>query len=246
MSRFVTNITKSKKNQKDLQDVDVSVAILCAGVGNRIKSYEPRSTIKIGNKMLLEHQIDVVDSCFKHPEIICVSGYSSQKIIKRFSDHVRIVENQLYETTNPSESIRLAFNNTCKNKFLFMHGDLWFNRDTLKNVSYDKSFVIIDTKKRFNTKEVGLTVGGNSKATFFSYGLETKWCQIAFFTGKEFKIAKNLFNKFETHDKKMLSFEILNKMISLGASFECYEPRNMKIVEIDRIKDIAYEDTNIK
>jgi len=239
MSRFVTNITKSKKNQKDLQDIDLGVAILCAGVGARIKSYEPRSTIKIGNKMLLEHQIDIVHSCFKDPEIICVSGYDSQKIVKRFSEKVRIVENQLYETTNPSESIRLAFNNTCKNKFLFMHGDLWFNKDTLKNMNYDKSFIVVDTKKRFENKEVGVTIANNSKATFFSYGLDTKWCQIAFLTGKEFKIARNLFNKFEPHDKKMLSFEILNKMISLGASFECYEPKNMKIVEIDRIKDIA-------
>jgi len=120
-----------------------------------------------------------------------------------------------------------------------MHGDLWFNADTLKNLKYDKSFIVVDTQKRFENKEVGVTVDSNSKATFFSYGLDTKWCQMAFFTGKEFKIAKNLFNKFEPHHKKMLSFEVLNKMISMGASFACYEPKNMQIVEIDRIKDIA-------
>ena len=36
----------------------------------------------------------------------------------------------------------------------------------------------------------------------------------------------------------MLSFEILNKMISMGAIFKCYEPKNMSILEIDRIKDL--------
>ena len=36
----------------------------------------------------------------------------------------------------------------------------------------------------------------------------------------------------------MLSFEILNKMISMGAIFQCYEPKDMSILEIDRIKDL--------
>ena len=37
----------------------------------------------------------------------------------------------------------------------------------------------------------------------------------------------------------MLSFEILNKMIAMGAVFRCYEPENMSILEIDRIKDLS-------
>jgi hypothetical protein len=86
-------------------------------------------------------------------------------------------------------------------------------------------------------KEVGLTVYNNT-ATIFSYGLETKWCQIAYITGKELKILKNIFNKFDDIHKKMLSFEILNKMISMGANFKCYEPKGMSILEIDRIKDL--------
>ena len=239
MNRFVTNITESKIKKNSNLKVDLGVALLCAGVGCRIKSYEPRSMIKVDNKMLLEHQIDQIRSCFSNPDIISVVGVESQRMIKRFSEKVRIVENQLYETTNSSESMRLAFNNTCKNKFLFMHGDLWFNLDTIKNLKYDKSFIIVDTKKQFDSKEVGVTIDKNNKATFFSYGLDTKWCQIAFLTGKEFKIAKSIFQKFEQHDKKMLSFEILNKMISCGAVFHCYEPKNMKIIEIDRIKDIT-------
>ena len=51
---------------------------------------------------------------------------------------------------------------------------------------------------------------------------------------------KNLFNKFEDHDKKMLSFEVLNKMIFMGASFKCYEPSNMKIIEIDYLKTFQF------
>jgi choline kinase len=235
MSRFTTKITAADKSCHNMDDT--TVAILGAGIGSRIKSYEPRSLIKIGAKTLLEHQISTICDCFESPEIITVVGCKAERVIKKIRGNVRIVENQLYETTNTSESIRLAFNNSLKNNFLFAHGDLYFNSQTLKNVDYSKSFVIIDNKNMIGAKEVGLTVC-NGSATIFSYGLPTKWCQIAYVTGKEYKILKNIFNKFDSTHKKMLSFEILNKMISMGAAFKCHEPEGMSILEIDRIKDL--------
>ncbi len=237
MGRFTTKITsRQKKSYNNI--ADTTVAILSAGIGPRIRSYEPRSLIKIGNKTLLEHQISAIRQCFDHPEIVTVVGCKAEKIIKKMRGNIRIVENQIHAQTNTSESMRLAFNNSMKNNFLFMHGDLYFNASTLKDVDYDKSFVIVDNKNMITEKEVGLTIHNNN-ATIFSYGLPTKWCQIAYITGKEFKILKNIFNKFDDTQKKMLSFEVLNKMIALGAVFKCYEPSNMSILEIDRIKDLA-------
>ena len=177
MSRFTTKITAADKSCHNMDDT--TVAILGAGIGSRIKSYEPRSLIKIGTKTLLEHQIFTICDCFESPEIITVVGCKAERVIKKIRGSVRIVENQLYETT------------VC-----------------------------------------------NGSATIFSYGLPTKWCQIAYVTGKECKILKNIFNKFDSTHKKMLSFEILNKMISMGAVFKCHEPEGMSILEIDRIKDL--------
>ena len=74
-------------------------------------------------------------------------------------------------------------------------------RPHYKNVDYSKSFVIIDTKNMIRDKEVGLTIH-NDVATIFSYGLLAKWCQIAYITGKEIKILKNIFNKFDGTQKK--------------------------------------------
>jgi len=238
MTRFITNIKSTKHKRKKL---DIAIAILSAGIGQRIKSHEPRSMLKINDNTLVENQISTINQCFNDPEIIGVFGYECQKICKRIGNKLRVVENQLYESTNTAESIRLAFNNTNKNGFMFLHGDLCFNKETLLNVEYNKSFVVVDNNGKFEDKEAGVTIV-NNKASIFSYGLKSKWCQIAFLTGKELKIAKQFFNKFEGADKKMLSFEVLNAIISMGGSFFCYEPKNMEIFEIDKIGNNTHED----
>ena len=242
MSRFTKKITteiRAKNNEKDM-----AVVILSAGIGNRIKSNEPRSLIKIGNKTLLEHQIDLINNNFEKHEIIGVFGYEIEKIIRKIHGKIRVVENQIYENTNNSESLRLAVNNTNKKNIMFFHGDLYFNDAIFKNIDFRKSFLVVDTKEMMKQKENGITIN-NNKAAILSYGLPTKWCQIAFMTGKELKILKNILHKLQGSNKKMLSFEIINKMISMGASFECYEPDNMSIIEIDCIKDIKNENFNL-
>ena len=244
MARFTKSITTKINTNNNIKDI--AVAILAAGVGDRIKSYEPRSMIKIGNKTLIEHQISVINSCCESPEILAVLGYNATRIIKKLNTQTRVIENQLYEHTNCAESIRLAFHNTIKNNFLFIHGDLYFNIDTLLNLKYNKSFIIVDRENRFHEKEVGVTINNTNTAEILSYGLPIKWCQIAFFTGKELRILKNIFYKFNTINKKLLSFELLNEVIMMGGVFKCYEPNNMSIVEIDCIKDLDNENFNMQ
>ena len=101
----------------------------------------------------------------------------------------------------------------------------------------------VDSTGMMKKNEVGL-VEVDGKLSVLSYGLEKKWCQIAFFTGKELSLLRNIFNKFDETDKKMLSFELINKIISDGGSFKCIEPKHMKILEIDTIKDAKNEDIN--
>jgi choline kinase len=244
MNRFTTDIKQNTNKNKQKKNIEIAIAVLSAGVGQRIKSHEPRSMIKINDTSLIDIQISILGECFLKPEIIGVFGYDFQKICRKLSGKIRIIENQIHETTNTAESMRLAFNSTLKSSFMFLHGDLIFNKETLQDLDYSKSFVVIDTKGRMEDKEAGLTIV-NNKATIFSYGLKSKWCQIAHITGKELKIAKQIFNKFELADKKMLSFEVLNRMISMGASFNCYEPQKMKIIEIDKIGNYANENFNI-
>ena len=234
MARFTTSITKNA--EKKGKDRSTTIVILSAGTGSRIKSYEPRSLLRIGNRSLIEHQINTISQCFDSPEIISVVGCHASKVIKKTRGKVRVVENQLYDDSNSSESLRLAFNNTLNENILFMHGDLYFNEHTL-DVNYDKSFVIIDSKNQIKEHEIGVTICDN-KLSIMSYGLPTKWAQIAYFTAREHRILKSIFQKYENQDKKKLSFEVINMVLAAGGKFECYEPQNMSIVEIDRIRDI--------
>lgn len=242
LSRSITTIKNNQNSSNNKEDV--SVIILSAGIGSRIKSNEPRSLIKIGNNILLEHQISAINNIFNKPEIIGVFGICSDKIIKKISGKIRIIENQLYEITNNSESLRLGINNSLKNNILFFHGDLYFNTNIFKNANFNRSFIIVDGDKQLSEKEVGVTIVDN-KASILSYGLEKKWCQIAFITGKELKIIKSLYLKYRQEDKKMFSFEILNKVIELGGTFYCHEPNDYSLTEIDCIKDLKYENFNI-
>ena len=239
MANRYTKIIKSPPES------EICAAILSAGIGKKIRSNEPRSLLKIGPSTLVDHQIKMIDNAFRSSDILLVVGIGSEKIIRKTERRIRIIENQMYESTNTFESLRLSVINNTKANILFMHGDLYFNQQTLSSMRYDKSFLIVDTKNRISTSEVGITVV-NDKATTLAYDLPTKWAQIAFLTGKEYEILESIFLKSSSAHKKMLSFEIINSIIERGGSFVCLEPEDMQLLEIDSMKDISYENFNIQ
>jgi len=238
LSRSTTTIKKSLYNDS------ISVVIVSAGVGSRIRSNEPRSLIKIKDDTLVNHQIQAITDTFKSYEIIGVFGTQIEKILKRVDNRIRVVENQLHNETNNSESMRLGLNNSIYDNVLFIYGDIYFKSKLLKSADYTKSFLVVDANEDMSEKEVGLTANGN-KVSILSYGLEKKWCQMCFLTGKELKILKSIFLKFQESDKKMLSFEVINKIIENGGSFACHEKKGSHVVEIDCIKDINNENFNL-
>jgi choline kinase len=238
LSRSTTTIKKSLYNDS------ISVVIVSAGMGSRIRSNEPRSLIKIKDDTLVNHQIQAIADTFKSYEIIGVFGTQIEKILKKVDNRIRVVENQLHNETNNSESMRLGLNNSIYDNVLFIHGDIYFKSKLLKSADYTKSFLVVDANEDMSEKEVGLTASGN-KVSILSYGLEKKWCQMCFLTGKELKILKSIFLKFQESDKKMLSFEVINKIIENGGSFACHEKKGSHVVEIDCIKDINNENFNL-
>ena len=237
MSRFIQKIKRSS--------LTTGVALLCAGLGNRIKSNEPRSLIKIGGSCLLNWQLDALNSMFVKPNILVGVGVESQKIMKKFSGQVSFVENQLYETTGSFETLGLLVNASTDDSILLVHGDLYFNSDILEAADFSKSFVVLDTANSIGDREVGITMV-NDKVSILSYGLKDKWAQMAFFTGKELAMLRQLCCKANQESKSLLTFEIINSIINKGGSFRVHKPNKTFIVEIDCMKDIKNENFNIK
>ena len=206
--------------------------ILTAGMSSRMKTYEPRSLLKIkDDTTLIEHQIKLVQQAFGS-NIDVVIGFKGQKIQKKLSNSkINLIENDDFESSNTGYGLEIALNDNIESLLIF-HGDLLFNKEIF-NVNKNKSFLIIDTKNQIKDKEVGLIIN-NGIAANLSYGLKTKWCQIAYFTDLELSILKEIKNQ---NISNLFLFEVINKIIDMGGMFECYEPKNMKIIEIDCVKD---------
>ena len=236
MSRFTQKIKKSS--------FSTGVALLCAGLGNRIRSNEPRSLIKIGGKCLLNWQLDTLRSIFFKPNILVGVGVDSQKIMKKFSGEISFIENQLYKDTGSFETFRLLVNACTDDSLLLVHGDLYFDGSILHDADFSKSFVVLDTSGSIGDMEVGIT-SVNSKVSILSYGLPNKKTQNTFFTGKELAILRQLCYKANEDSKSLLTFEIINSIITKGGSFKLHKPDKTFIVEIDYMKDIKNENFNI-
>jgi len=235
MSRFIHKIKGVPKSSP--------IAILSAGVGSRIKSHEPRALLKVGETSLLEYQISLINQTFSNPEIIVGVGYEPWKIMKRVGQSVKFVENQLYETSGSFETLRLIVNNTKDDNIIFFHGDLYFKQEFFRNLDYSRSFVVCDNQGNMSDKEVGVTES-RERATIFSYGLNNKWCQIAFLKGKEMSMLRQICQKPSQEMKSLLTFEILNAIINKGGVFNIhYAPQN-SILEIDSMKDLNNENFN--
>jgi choline kinase len=218
----------------------IQVIILAAGVGSRTKSYEPRCLLKYGNKTILDNQLNIFKNKFNNAEISVVCGFDTHRMIRKIDKRARVVENTNYENTNNGESLRLGINNSMLDNIIFLHSDLIISDTLFDKVSFDKSFIFVDSQNKFDDKEVGVTIV-NNKANILSYSLPTKWCQIAYLNQNETAILRKLLMKPEINSKILLTFEIINKIIEHGGSFECYEIGNTFIKEIDTLKDIANE-----
>ena len=70
----------------------------------------------------------------------------------------------------------------------------------------------------------------------FAYGLENKWAQIAYLTGEELSLFKEVSVHSDT--SQWFGYEGLNHVIKNGGNFEVIRPRTMRLIEIDHARDL--------
>lgn len=223
----------SKRGTQDKK----TVIIIASNPGYRMKTFGPKCLLRDKKGIsILEHQISTIKTFYPDCDIIIVSGFESDKIARLRPSYARLVENQLYETLNDVEDIRLAINNTCGSNATIIYGDIFFSQNVLNYLKHE-SCMLVDNSERMLPSDVGCTIIDN-KLSIMSLGLqENKWAKIATFGGKEFKLLKQFVNDRENN--KMFLFEAMNFVCDKGGIIktEVIGP-NHKLVHIDSPKEL--------
>lgn len=216
--------------KSDKHKNQMSVVILAAGMGYRVKSYGPKCLLEDDKGIpLLSLQINNIKAVYPESEIIVTVGFEADKVLRKIPPDVRIIENQLYKDTNTIEEVRLSLNSILSGSVLFIQDDIMFNPDTLKKITKSGSTIVVDTKDRIPRENVGVTIV-NNKATIFSYGLQTKWCQIVYLKDHDLSAFKNICS--DRSKSKLYLHEVLNLLLKEKHIIHCLEPKGMKISKI--------------
>ena len=220
-SRF---IVPTRPIKKSLDDV-ITVVLLCGAMGYRMKSYGPRCLIPYEGKTFN------IKCVFPNSDIIITTGFESDKITKK--TNLRIVENQLHETTNTMEEVRLAFNNCMTDNIVFINGNMVIQEGSLQGITNRGSSVLVEDDVSNN--EVGVTIT-DSYIQGFAYALKPKWKDIVYLEDREFKSLKKISSDRDIN--KWFLWEGLDKMLSKKCRLQPVHNQK-EIIKIERSKDIA-------
>jgi len=215
----------------------ISVIIPAAGAGRRMKSYGPKSLIKVGKSTIVSNQIQLINSQIPGAEIILICGFKSEKLMNETPSSIVKIENELYEETNVIRSIGRSLSATGKSEIvMIIYGDLVFNEEMLKCVDMAESSVVMDSGT-MSDNEVGCIVNDEGYLESIMYDLPEKWAQVLVLRGKELKAFKALC--WDKRNYKKFGFEMINEVIKKGGQFRALRNDKIKVVDIDSSKDIS-------
>lgn len=215
--------------------VPIDILIPAAGLGKRMKSYGPKSLIKIKkNITIFDHQLKLIEKSLpKESRIILVTGFESDILMNSTPSRIIKLENERYEETNVVRSIGIGLR-ACHREVLIIYGDLVFNEECLNSMNYNNSSILLSNLMA--DKEVGCIVNRKDKIENMMYDLNPKWGQMVFLKGKELEMMKKYC--WDNSNYKKLGFEALNYIISQGGSLLAINNINAKAIDIDSSKDL--------
>lgn len=213
---FITSPKLVQQEQaKILSKELITVVLLSENHGHRMKSYGPISLIKLGNKTLLEKQIETIKSTFANFEIIICSGFETFKTVNfiksKFADlNIRIVENQMHYNSNCCESTRLCLNNTMNSRVLVCGGGVLINQNHLNAIDYNQNCILMQNESPDSNFEIGI-IENNNLLENLSIGIKNKyWSEIFYLNGQK-DIGHFLSIVSDPDYKNRFIFEALNE-----------------------------------
>lgn len=224
---FIAPIKRKKSS-------DLSVIILGSLSIHRSKTLGPMSMIPYRNEPLIDIQIRSIREVFPLAEISLVAGYQSNQVINNRPYGVRIIENQLFDTTGNAEEIRLALNSTLNSRVLLIGGNVYFDPASLKQINNHSSCILVKDGQNLDSN-LG-TVNNIGKLEIISYGLKNRWCQIALLEEEELGIIKKFVARKDK--SRYLFHEAINHTVSHGGRINVVRSSLGDIKTIDSAKDL--------
>lgn len=233
-------LSKNVSNKKDSNKKTelVTVMLLCDSPGYRMKSYGPLSLVEINKTKLIDLQIQTIRSVFKNVEIIICLGFDAEKVCKHIrskylATNIRIVENQLFNSSNSCESLRICLNNTLNKRVLICDGNLVINPKYLQLIDTTRSCALFEKDPSENF-EIGFNKNEMDIIQHFSYGAKHIWSEICFLHGKD--IIEALRKILVNYDSKTrFMFEAINELIKMKYEIRAIQNPN-KIIKVNNIK----------
>lgn len=229
---------KNNKQQEQAQEL-VTIILLCDSPGYRMKSYGPISLIEINNTKLIDLQINTIKNLFKNFELIVCLGFDCEKVCTHIRTkyakdiNIRIVENQLYHSSNSCESLRLCLNNTTNTRILVCDGNLVLSKNSLQLININKSCALFE-KNPCQNLEVGFNKNESDIIKHFSYGAKNIWSEIFFLNG--YSIVESLRKIIVEYDSKTrFIFEAINELIKMRYEMKAISNPH-QIIKINNIK----------
>ena len=227
------------------------IIILAAGKGIRLKPITndiPKCLTPVGEKTILEYQIDIAKKCGVE-EIIVIGGFKIEKI--KFSN-ITIIENKKFDSTNMVESLNCA-KDYLNSGFILSYGDIIYCESVLKQMMIPTEIIAVAADMgwksywqerfddplsdaetfKFGEKDEILEIGKKPK----NYSeVESQYIGLLSFSSKGAEILKNWLS-FHFIDKNIYMTDMINNMIEMGFKIQA-KKINRDWLEIDNLKDL--------
>ncbi len=177
--------------------------ILAAGASERLMPLTkniPKCLIKIGNKTILEHQLDAIDFS-GISETVIVIGYLKEMIIDLIGKNyrgihtIKYIENYDYATTNTIYSLYMARDEFINNDFIYFNADVLFHKDIVKLIAKHKMKNVLAVEyKKCGDEEVKFTTNSENRIVKLGKYISTSEAEGEFIGVAKF--GKNVSHKF--------------------------------------------------
>lgn len=244
MSKARRNIAPSKKPCPFGQD-ELTVILLAAKMGRRMKSKGPKSLFELNyNLKIIDNQIQAIWSQHTQADIIIVADFQYEKIRNyvRGKYPVRVILSPDHEEYGMMHGVGVGIQACISKNILIMYGDLVLEQNIL-NLSqhsasepHGSSIIYLTNHSNKCDDEIGAVIGDDQYITNLAYGLPYRWCQIAYFTGREREILEKL--AFSPRTYNWMFHEGINDIISKGGNFISHILSPSSIVDIDCWEDL--------